>query len=63
MYTSLNLLHVIIRYELDIGAIDEGTPSRVGTTVLIVTVIDTDDNSPRFERSFYDVAISEGMSF
>ncbi len=48
------------RYELEVGAFDSGVPDfHTGTTRLIISVLDTNDNIPRFDRSFYDVAISE----
>lgn len=50
------------RYVLDVQARDNGIPSNVGDTVLRIFITDVDDVSPRFDRSFYQEQISEGIS-
>lgn len=50
------------RYELDIQAMDGGTPTRRSTAQLIITVVNVDDSTPRFERSFYSTQIPEGIT-
>ncbi len=51
---------LIIRYELEVEARDNGVPRRIGTTTLRISVTDVDDISPRFERSFYQEQVAEG---
>nr|AAB50920.1 cadherin 3 [Caenorhabditis elegans, Peptide, 3337 aa] [Caenorhabditis elegans] len=51
-------------YHLIVEAIDDGKPRRRGNTTVIVTVLDEDDNAPRFSRIFHvevpeDVRIGE----
>lgn len=58
LVTGFNLC----RYVLDVEAMDLGSPPRIGTTQLRVSVQDINDNSPRFGRTFYEVTISESMS-
>ncbi|XP_062941541.1 protocadherin beta-12-like [Cynocephalus volans] len=40
-------------------ALDGGSPPRTGTALVRVVVVDTNDNSPEFEQSFYEVKIPE----
>lgn len=42
-----------------IEAVDGGVSARTGLTRLRISVVDVDDNSPRFDRSFYEVSIPE----
>ena len=47
-------------YQLDVEATDGGFPRRIGVTQLIIQVVNINDNSPRFDRSFYTEEVSEG---
>jgi hypothetical protein len=40
---------------------DNGIPSRVGDSILRISVTDVDDISPQFDRSFYQRQILEGI--
>ncbi|XP_006866249.1 PREDICTED: protocadherin beta-12 [Chrysochloris asiatica] len=40
-------------------ALDGGSPSRSGTALVRVVVVDVNDNSPEFEQPFYEVKIPE----
>uniref|UniRef100_A0A914UJ66 Cadherin domain-containing protein n=1 Tax=Plectus sambesii TaxID=2011161 RepID=A0A914UJ66_9BILA len=46
---------------LTIGARDHGDPSQSSTAILIVYVNDTNDNSPVFDQSSYNVTIDEDI--
>lgn len=46
---------------MEVGAVDGGSPARIGTARLRINVRDVDDTSPRFDRSFYEREISEGI--
>lgn len=48
------------RYELTVEAIDGGTPSLTNVADLNIDIIDENDNSPYFERSFYTDSVEEG---
>ena len=48
------------RYELTVQAIDGGTDPLAMTVPLIIDIINTNDNSPLFDRTFYTAAIEEG---
>jgi hypothetical protein len=48
------------RYRLDVEATDGGIPRRIGVTQIAIQVINVNDNSPRFDRSFYSEEVSEG---
>lgn len=53
IYTSTRLdRESISSYELTIEAIDQGTPQLTGTATVLVTVLDKNDNPPRFTRLF-----------
>lgn len=39
-------------YELTVEALDQGTPQLTGTATILVTVLDKNDNPPRFTRLF-----------
>ncbi|XP_069051773.1 protocadherin Fat 4-like [Lepisosteus oculatus] len=47
---------------LTLTAVDGGKPARSGTTEIIVQVLDTNDNAPRFEKPVYKIALSENTS-
>ncbi|XP_020043490.2 protocadherin beta-12-like [Castor canadensis] len=40
-------------------ALDGGSPPRSGTTLVRVVVVDSNDNAPEFEHTFYEVKIPE----
>lgn len=42
-------------------ATDGGIPRRIGVTQIAIRVVNVNDNSPRFDRSFYSEEVSEGM--
>ncbi|XP_036439573.1 protocadherin-18a isoform X2 [Colossoma macropomum] len=46
-------------YELELTATDGGDPPRTGTTMLRITIADSNDNSPAFEKSSYVVTLAE----
>uniref|UniRef100_A0A915PMU1 Cadherin domain-containing protein n=1 Tax=Setaria digitata TaxID=48799 RepID=A0A915PMU1_9BILA len=45
------------RYELLLEALDGGNPSRSGTMLVNVTVLDANDNAPEFTQSKYNASI------
>lgn len=48
------------RIELTLRATDKGTPRLNSTASLVVTVLDTNDNSPVFsDESNFDISIKE----
>uniref|UniRef100_A0A3B1K8T6 Cadherin domain-containing protein n=1 Tax=Astyanax mexicanus TaxID=7994 RepID=A0A3B1K8T6_ASTMX len=46
---------------LILTALDGGTPSRSGTVVIHVTVLDANDNTPVFSQSVYQVSLPENI--
>lgn len=48
------------RYELTVEAMDGGTPSLTNVVDLNIDIIDENDNSPYFERSYYTTSVEEG---
>ena len=42
-------------------ATDGGDPPRIGTADIFIDVININDNSPQFDRSFYVAEVSEGL--
>ncbi|XP_028271356.1 protocadherin alpha-C2-like [Parambassis ranga] len=46
-------------HNLILTAVDGGTPARSGTASIIVRVLDTNDNSPTFDKAVYNVKIME----
>ena len=61
MLELLCLLLDCHRYQLDVEATDGGIPRRIGVTQIAIQVVNVNDNSPRFDRSFYSEEVSEGM--
>ncbi|KAG9272359.1 protocadherin-1 isoform X1 [Astyanax mexicanus] len=46
-------------YDLSIKVIDGGTPARYSSALLRITITDTNDNVPKFERSHYEGEMAE----
>lgn len=46
-------------YDLSIRVIDGGTPPRYSSALLRITITDTNDNVPKFERSHYEGELAE----
>ncbi|XP_024116685.2 protocadherin beta-16-like [Oryzias melastigma] len=46
-------------HHLTLTAVDGGKPARSGTASVIVHVLDTNDNTPTFDKSIYNVKIME----
>lgn len=46
-------------HSLILTAVDGGTPTRTGTATVIVKVLDTNDNTPQFDRQVYSVDLVE----
>ncbi|XP_060765610.1 protocadherin alpha-C2 [Neoarius graeffei] len=44
---------------LILTAVDGGTPARTGTATVVVKVLDTNDNTPQFDRQVYSVDLVE----
>ena len=57
-----SLLHISLwhSYQLDVEATDGGIPRRIGVTQIVIRVVNINDNSPRFDRSFYAEEVREG---
>ncbi|KAK3521641.1 hypothetical protein QTP70_014713 [Hemibagrus guttatus] len=49
-------------HSLILTAVDGGTPVRTGTATVIVKVLDTNDNTPQFDRQVYSVDLVENAS-
>lgn len=49
-------------YRLEVTAKDHGTPSLSSTVVVSVTVLDENDNSPRFLSQFYQASVLENTA-
>ncbi|XP_062870542.1 protocadherin alpha-8-like isoform X2 [Trichomycterus rosablanca] len=48
--------------QLVLTAFDSGKPPRSGTTDIIVTVLDANDNAPVFSKSVYKISVPENVS-
>ncbi|XP_043982203.1 protocadherin alpha-3-like isoform X25 [Gambusia affinis] len=48
--------------KLTVTAVDGGNPPKSGTANIVVTVIDSNDNSPVFSSSLYKTRVSENVS-
>ncbi|XP_051869506.1 protocadherin-10-like [Pristis pectinata] len=46
-------------HRLTLMAIDGGNPQRTGTTHIVITVFDVNDNTPVFEQNVYHITIAE----
>lgn len=49
------------RYSLTIAALDNGTPSSTATAKILVTVLDTNDNAPKFLTENYQFSVDENQ--
>ncbi|XP_059918563.1 protocadherin gamma-C5-like [Gadus macrocephalus] len=49
-------------HRLVLTAVDGGDPVRSGTSEIIVTVIDNNDNAPQFERQLYEINVTENTT-
>ncbi|XP_035807146.2 protocadherin alpha-8-like isoform X7 [Amphiprion ocellaris] len=47
--------------KLTLTAVDGGNPSKSGTSQIVITVLDTNDNHPIFSRSLYKIQIPENL--
>lgn len=50
------------RYALTVLATDNGSPAATASCSVLVTVLDDNDNSPRFEKDFYSFELVENLS-
>lgn len=46
-------------YDLLLTALDNGTPQKTGTTLLKITIADSNDNNPVFSQSSYTIEVPE----
>ena len=46
-------------YTCQLRVTDKGTPSLSSSTCMVITVVDTNDNTPRFEKSVYNETVKE----
>ncbi|KAG9346575.1 hypothetical protein JZ751_006886 [Albula glossodonta] len=46
-------------HQFVLTALDGGNPARSGTTEITVQVIDNNDNAPQFEKTLYEISITE----
>uniref|UniRef100_H2RJF2 Cadherin domain-containing protein n=1 Tax=Takifugu rubripes TaxID=31033 RepID=H2RJF2_TAKRU len=49
-------------HQLLLTAIDGGNPVKTGTTTIIVTVLDNNDNVPVFQKPLYNISLPENSS-
>ncbi|KAL2094528.1 hypothetical protein ACEWY4_009247 [Coilia grayii] len=49
-------------HKLILTAVDGGNPVKTGTSEIVITVLDINDNSPQFEKSFYEGSIDENTT-
>lgn len=49
------------RYDLTVLASDNGTPSATATARVIVNVMDSNDNDPKFLRTAYEFSVEENL--
>uniref|UniRef100_A0A8C5PU99 Protocadherin 1 n=1 Tax=Leptobrachium leishanense TaxID=445787 RepID=A0A8C5PU99_9ANUR len=48
-------------YEFQVVATDKGTPSQKGTASVVITVLDRNDNDPKFMLNGYNFSVMENM--
>ncbi|XP_029159355.1 protein dachsous [Nylanderia fulva] len=62
IYLAQNLdRETVDRHALTVLAIDNGSPAATASTSVLVTVLDDNDNDPRFERDFYRFELLENL--
>ncbi|XP_077518392.1 dachsous cadherin-related 1 [Amblyomma americanum] len=49
----------VSEYRLSVHATDQGSPARTGSCTLLVTVLDENDEAPRFEQAVYSASVAE----
>lgn len=49
----------VSEYRLTVVATDQGSPTRTGSCTLVVTVLDENDEPPRFEQAVYSASVAE----
>ncbi|XP_051869502.1 protocadherin-10-like [Pristis pectinata] len=49
------------RHRLLLTALDGGSPERSGTAHVTITILDTNDNAPVFDKSLYTVSVKENV--
>jgi protocadherin-16/23 len=49
------------RYDLTVLASDNGTPSATATARIIIQIMDSNDNDPKFLRTSYEFSIEENL--
>lgn len=49
------------RYDLTVLASDNGTPSATATARVIINVMDSNDNDPKFLRTAYEFSVEENL--
>ncbi|KAH7952967.1 hypothetical protein HPB49_002991 [Dermacentor silvarum] len=49
----------VSEYRLTVLATDQGSPARTGSCTLVVTVVDENDEPPRFEQAVYSASVAE----
>uniref|UniRef100_A0A0N4ZYG1 Cadherin domain-containing protein n=1 Tax=Parastrongyloides trichosuri TaxID=131310 RepID=A0A0N4ZYG1_PARTI len=47
------------QFQIEIRAVDKGSPQHEGAANVTIFVIDTNDNPPQFEKSFYEAYVPE----
>lgn len=50
------------RYALTVLATDNGSPAATASASVLVTVLDDNDNTPRFDKEFYSFELLENLS-
>ena len=50
-------------FRIIVVAYDGGTPSRTGNMLVEITVIDENDNSPKFDQTVYEVSLVENRNY
>jgi len=49
------------RYDLTVLASDNGTPSATATARVIINIMDSNDNDPKFLRTSYEFSVEENL--
>ena len=49
------------RYTLTVFATDDGSPPLTGSSTVVVSILDQNDNAPEFSRPVYEGAVAEGQ--